>query len=294
MWRCQLSRRMAAAQRQPCRRQQLPLPHRERLAAASPDDVVNWSVVGASAFAGDPPTQACKRFKVGKKSSPAQPVIAEPVVSEQELEDHAVVVTPAAPKATPERKQRQKRLEQPRAQRVGKKDVDKKDNEPMGKAKLFKLVWKGERQKTGGGVKREDLIKSKLGKIVTKRQSNFGQRAFKANGLDQWVHCMLAARKDMGVTSFLRCKQDGNEQEVELYKRTLDKFTSVRQSMQQSNPGKNGTKSASDSDVAAANGSAANGSASHASADADGAGNGGNPSAVAAPSAAPSVVKPSR
>ena len=46
-------------------------------------------------------------------------------------------------------------------------------------------VWKGEILKTSGGLKKEDLIKNKRGKIVSKRKSLAAKK--KENNLGQWL-----------------------------------------------------------------------------------------------------------
>ena len=47
-------------------------------------------------------------------------------------------------------------------------------------------VWKGELKKTSGGLTKDDLIKNKRGKIVSKRKSEAAKKN-KDNNLGQWL-----------------------------------------------------------------------------------------------------------
>ena len=47
-------------------------------------------------------------------------------------------------------------------------------------------VWKGELKKTSGGLRKEDLMKNKRGKIVSKRKSEAAKKS-KDNNLGQWL-----------------------------------------------------------------------------------------------------------
>ncbi len=39
-------------------------------------------------------------------------------------------------------------------------------------------VWRGEAQRTGGGLKKEDLMKNKRGKVISIKQHNHGKRVY--------------------------------------------------------------------------------------------------------------------
>merc|ERR550534_1886458 len=47
-------------------------------------------------------------------------------------------------------------------------------------------VFRGRKAKTSGGLKKQDLIKSKSGKVVSKKMSDRAKLAFKKNGLAKW------------------------------------------------------------------------------------------------------------
>ena len=48
-------------------------------------------------------------------------------------------------------------------------------------------VWKGELKKTSGGLRKQDLIKNKRGKIVSKKKSELARKNKDANNLGQWL-----------------------------------------------------------------------------------------------------------
>jgi len=62
-------------------------------------------------------------------------------------------------------------------------------------------VFKGRKEKTVGGLKASDLIKSKTGKIVSKKQSMSAKKNF-AKRLGGWNKAVMAARKALGVKGF--------------------------------------------------------------------------------------------
>merc|ERR1719428_770766 len=69
------------------------------------------------------------------------------------------------------------------------------------KGRLAKaLVLRGSKEKTTGGLKKDDLIKNKRGKVVSKRQSALGKRRF--TNIEAWVEAHMSARKALQVTGF--------------------------------------------------------------------------------------------
>merc|ERR1712093_444694 len=62
------------------------------------------------------------------------------------------------------------------------------------------LVYRGTKVKTVGGLTSGMLIKNKRGKIVSKRQSAQGKRAY-AN-IKAWTEAFMAARKALHVQGF--------------------------------------------------------------------------------------------
>ena len=48
-------------------------------------------------------------------------------------------------------------------------------------------VWKGDLKKTSGGLRKQDLIKNKRGKIVSKKKSEAARKNKDANNLGQWL-----------------------------------------------------------------------------------------------------------
>merc|ERR1719163_597217 len=78
-----------------------------------------------------------------------------------------------------------------------KKKVSKIARGRMAKA----LVFRGSKEKTVGGLTRDSLMKNKRGKVVSKKSSAFGKRAYK--NIQDWVTSVVAARKALQVTGFV-------------------------------------------------------------------------------------------
>merc|ERR1719281_78106 len=62
-------------------------------------------------------------------------------------------------------------------------------------------VFKGTKAKTASGLKKEQLMKNKRGKVVSKKASAAGKARF-AN-ISGWLAAVVAARKALGLTGFI-------------------------------------------------------------------------------------------
>merc|ERR1719160_1979889 len=67
------------------------------------------------------------------------------------------------------------------------------------------VVFRGNKDKTASGLKKSDLIKSKSGKIVSKKASAAGKRAFK--NISGWTKAVQKARKQLKVKGFVAVKK---------------------------------------------------------------------------------------
>merc|ERR1712057_154016 len=86
------------------------------------------------------------------------------------------------------------------------KAMKKKAVSKIAKGKLAKLVvFNGTKEKTYTGLKKSDLTKSKSGKIVSKKQSANGKKAY-AN-IKGWTVAVQKARKALGVKGFIAVKK---------------------------------------------------------------------------------------
>ena len=68
-------------------------------------------------------------------------------------------------------------------------------------------VWNGTRERTVGGLRKKDLMRSKSGKIVSKKLAQKGRSLMKKNGLGKWTKAVQQVRKDMGITGFVAIKK---------------------------------------------------------------------------------------
>merc|ERR1711962_165329 len=67
----------------------------------------------------------------------------------------------------------------------------------IAKGKLAKsAVFKGKKEKTVSGLKKENLTKNKSGKVVSKKQSDRGKR-------NKWTAAVAKARKDLKCKGFV-------------------------------------------------------------------------------------------
>merc|ERR1712070_72298 len=63
------------------------------------------------------------------------------------------------------------------------------------------LVFRGTKVKTVGGLTKDKLMRNKRGKLVSKKSSTSGKRAYK--NIKDWVSSAVAARKALHVTGFV-------------------------------------------------------------------------------------------
>merc|ERR1719399_343573 len=101
-----------------------------------------------------------------------------------------------------------------KAMRVMKKKAVSK----IAKGKLAKLVvFRGNKAKTTGGLSKSELIKNKHGRVVSKKQSANGKKAY-AN-IKGWTVAVQKARKALGVKGFVAVKKG-----TPLYKKAKELF----------------------------------------------------------------------
>merc|ERR1712054_431627 len=66
-------------------------------------------------------------------------------------------------------------------------------------------VFKGTKVKTLSGLSKGDLMKNKFGKIVSKKQSAAGKKAYK--NIQKWSMAVKAARRALGLKGFVAVKK---------------------------------------------------------------------------------------
>ncbi|CAE8639017.1 unnamed protein product [Polarella glacialis] len=76
----------------------------------------------------------------------------------------------------------------------------------IAKGKLARVVvFKGGKEKTATGLKKSDLMKSKKGKIVSRKASANGKKAYAH--IKAWTTACQKARKDLGIKGFVAIKK---------------------------------------------------------------------------------------
>merc|ERR1711911_312804 len=63
-------------------------------------------------------------------------------------------------------------------------------------------VFAGQKEKTASGLKKSQLMRNKEGKVVTKKKSAQGKKAYQKNGLAKWNKACMQARKALGIKGF--------------------------------------------------------------------------------------------
>merc|ERR1712159_232377 len=98
------------------------------------------------------------------------------------------------------------------------KAMKKKTVSKIAKGKRAKAsVFLGGKEKTYTGLKKSDLMKSKTGKVVTKKQHAAGKKAYKH--IKGWTDAVQKARKELGVKGFVPVKKGSA-----LYKKAKEFF----------------------------------------------------------------------
>merc|ERR1712039_420612 len=87
---------------------------------------------------------------------------------------------------------------------VMKKAMKAKKVSKIAKGKLAKSsVYSGRKGKTVGGLTKADLIKSKSGKVVSKKASLRAKKAYATSAIKKWADAVKAARKALGLSGFV-------------------------------------------------------------------------------------------
>merc|ERR1712188_150486 len=98
-----------------------------------------------------------------------------------------------------------------------------KAKKAMKKSKIAKgkrakaSVFRGTKVKTSGGLTKASLIKSKSGKIVSKKASAAGKKAYK--NIKGWTVAVQKAKKALGLKGFVAVKKG-----TPLYKKAKELF----------------------------------------------------------------------
>merc|ERR1712039_1003924 len=64
-------------------------------------------------------------------------------------------------------------------------------------------VFSGRKQKTSSGLTKDNLTKSKTGKVVSKKMSARAKKNYANSPIKAWANAVKAARKALGVRGFV-------------------------------------------------------------------------------------------
>merc|ERR1719191_1183632 len=68
-------------------------------------------------------------------------------------------------------------------------------------------VFKGNKEKTSGGLKKSDLTKNKRGRVVSKKASLRSKNSKNGRKIAAWGQALAKARKQLGIKGFVPCKK---------------------------------------------------------------------------------------
>merc|ERR1719310_2077302 len=80
------------------------------------------------------------------------------------------------------------------------------------------VVFRGGKEKTASGLKKSDLMRSRTGKLVSKKSHAAGKKAYKH--IKAWTDACQKARKELGVKGFMPFKKGSA-----LYKKAKEFYT---------------------------------------------------------------------
>merc|ERR1712224_1085291 len=105
--------------------------------------------------------------------------------------------------AAKKKKAAKKKPAKKKAKKAPKKKKKAKKVSKIGKGKMAKyLVFKGKKEKTVGGLKKSDIIKTKYGGYVSKKASASAKKK-----LGGWLAAVAKARKALGTKGFVAIKK---------------------------------------------------------------------------------------
>merc|ERR1719223_110723 len=64
------------------------------------------------------------------------------------------------------------------------------------------IVFRGSKEKTVGGLTKDQLTRNKRGKIVSKAASAQGKKNYASSNLKKWIDACKLARKQLNITGF--------------------------------------------------------------------------------------------
>merc|ERR1740116_85623 len=65
--------------------------------------------------------------------------------------------------------------------------------------------FRGSKEKTGSGMTKDQLVKNKSGRIVSKAASARSTKAYATSPLKKWMEALKAARKQLNISGFAAC-----------------------------------------------------------------------------------------
>merc|ERR1711972_487639 len=80
----------------------------------------------------------------------------------------------------------------------------RRDNIARGRYR-FAMVVKGTRSRTSGGLRKVDIMKNKVGRLVSKKRSLHGRKQY--GNISLWIESTTAARRELGISGWFNVKR---------------------------------------------------------------------------------------
>merc|ERR1712085_206623 len=109
---------------------------------------------------------------------------------------HRIIFSMALPR--PAMKKKAKAMKKVKVMKAMKKKAMKKSVIAKGK-RAKAMVLRGSKEKTSGGLKKDNLRKNKGGKIVSKKASDRAEKNYAGSAFQKWTKACQAARKELGL-----------------------------------------------------------------------------------------------
>ena len=107
------------------------------------------------------------------------------------------------------KKRSMKRSMKKRAQKKSRKMKKRVSKVQKGRGRMAR-VFAGKKEKTGGGLRKQDLVRNKRGKVVSKKQSAASKNSKGGKILAKWGKATKQQRKNLKITGF--CPVGGKTQ----------------------------------------------------------------------------------
>lgn len=154
---------------------------------------------------GDPPDPLPSVAAKGRSMAASPPATgrSKNIKAEPEKAARRRVKTPPSTASTPKRN-RAPSLPTAQGPKKGKEKGLEKEKKSVAKGKFARsMVFRGLRQRTTGGLRKDNLERNSRGKVVHKGTMEKRKKTFRGSKFEAWLDAVSKARKHLGLTGFV-------------------------------------------------------------------------------------------